>query len=96
MSLRSEIFKQIAQVADEHNKSLAELTDDLPLLDTGLDSLCLAVVVARLEDALNVDPFGNDDEAGFPVTVGDFIRVYENASAEWVQSVSALDSEKNS
>ena len=93
MSLRSQIFAQICQVAEEHNKSLGALTEDLPLLHAGLDSLCLAVVVARLEDAFNVDPFRNDNETGFPVTVGDFIRLYENALAASVQNVSALDSD---
>ena len=87
MSLKSEILAQIAQVAAEHDKSLASLTEDLPLLHTGLDSLCLAVVVARLEDAFNVDPFSKDDAAGFPVTVGDFIRLYENALAAPVRDV---------
>jgi len=87
MSLKNEILAQIAQVAEEHNKPLVSLTEDLPLLHTGLDSLCLAVVVARLEDALSVDPFTNDDGTGFPVTVGDFIRLYENALAATVPDV---------
>lgn len=77
-SLRSEILSQLTQVAEEQNKTLAPLTDDLPLLQSGLDSLCLAVVVARLEDVLAVDPFSMEGAAEFPVTVGDFIRLYEN------------------
>jgi|SRR5690348_4165127 len=81
MSLRSEIIAQFSQVAEEHNKSVAPLTDDLPLLHSGLDSLCLAVVVVRLEDLLNVDPFSADNDAEFPVTLGDFIRFYESALA---------------
>jgi acyl carrier protein len=35
------------------------------LLETGLDSLCFAIIVARLEDELGVDPFSVDD-ASFP------------------------------
>jgi acyl carrier protein len=59
---------------------LAPLTDDLALLDSGLDSLCIAVVVSRLEDELGVDPFSaNVEGAQFPVTVGDFIHLYEGA-----------------
>jgi hypothetical protein len=46
-----------------------------------LDSLCIAVLVATLDDELGLDPFASDDDVGFPVTVGDFIRRYENASA---------------
>jgi len=79
MSIRSEIIAQLEQVAQEQNKQLTPLTDDRPLLESGLDSLCLAVVVARLEDALAIDPFTTSEEAPFPVTIGDFIRFYENA-----------------
>lgn len=80
MSVRSEILAQLEQVASEQDKPLAPLTDDLALLDSGLDSLCIAIAVARLEDTLGVDPFSTAEE-GFPVTVGDFISFYENAAA---------------
>jgi len=79
MSVTSEITSQFRQVAEEHNRELLPLTDDLPLLESGLDSLCLAVIVARLEDVLGIDPFSTAEDAPFPVTVGDFIKVYENA-----------------
>jgi acyl carrier protein len=68
------------QVAEQHQKTLAPLTDDAILLNTGLDSLCFAVLVARLEDRLGVDPFSASDDITFPVTLGDFVRVYENAA----------------
>jgi acyl carrier protein len=79
MSVRTEVVAQFTQVAEEQNKVLAPLADDLPLLNSGLDSLCFAVIVARLEDALGVDPFSADSDAPFPMTLGDFIRSYENA-----------------
>jgi acyl carrier protein len=79
MSVQSEIKTQFEQVAEEHDKKLAPLTDDLALLDSGLDSLCLAVVVARLEDVFGIDPFSTAHDVPFPVTVGDFIKFYENA-----------------
>ena len=79
MSLRSQIIAQLSQVAEDYNRPLLSLTDDLPLLNSGLDSLCLAVVVTRLEDLLNLDPFSAVDDIAFPVTVGDFIRFYESA-----------------
>jgi hypothetical protein len=40
----------------------------------------VAILVARLEDALGFDPFSAAEEAYFPVTLGDFIRVYEHAA----------------
>ena len=80
MPLGSEIAALFAEVAREQNKTLAPLSDDLGLLDTGLDSLCFAIIVARLEDRFGLDPFSADEEIDFPVTVGDFIRLYEHAA----------------
>jgi acyl carrier protein len=80
MRVRSQVIAQFAQVAREQNKPLAPLTDDLALYDSGLDSLCFAIVVVRLEDALGVDPFNTDEDVRFPVTLGDFIGFYENAA----------------
>jgi len=79
MDVKAEIISQFTQVAQEHDKRLAPLTDNLALLNSGLDSLCFAIVVARLENSLGVDPFSNDEDARFPVTFGEFIRFYENA-----------------
>jgi acyl carrier protein len=80
MSVRSDVLSQFERVAKEQNKKLAPLSDELVLLESGLDSLCLAVIVAHLEDALGVDPFSGAKDADFPVTVGDFIRLYEDAT----------------
>jgi acyl carrier protein len=80
MSIATEIAALFSEVAEEQNKPLALLSDELGLLETGLDSLCFAVIVARLEDRLGIDPFNSDDEIDFPVTVGDFIRLYEHAA----------------
>jgi hypothetical protein len=80
MSVRSEVITQFNLVADEQGKRLAPLADNLALLESGLDSLCFAVVVARLEDVLGLDPFGEAEDARFPVTLGDFIGFYENAA----------------
>ncbi len=79
MDVRPAVESTIIQVAAEHHKKLPPLTDDLKLLDSGLDSLCLAVVVARLEDGLGVDPFSAADETALPVTIGDFVKLYEDA-----------------
>lgn len=77
MSTRTFIYEQIVQVAEQQSRRLAPLTDDLKLLDSGLDSLCLAVLVARLDDELGLDPL-SDETLAFPVTVGDFVRLYEH------------------
>src|SRR6267378_4506884 len=80
MSVRSEVLSQFKQVAQEQNKKLAALSDDLPLSESGLDSLCFAIIVSRLEDALGVDPFTSTEQTEFPVTLADFIRFYEDAA----------------
>jgi hypothetical protein len=80
MSTKLTIMSELRKVADEQAKSLAPLSDDLVLLDSGLDSLCFAVLVARLEDTLGVDPFTASDDVAFPVTLGDFVKVYEHAA----------------
>ena len=80
MNARSEVIAQFTQVAREQKKPLAPLTEDLALTDSGLDSLCFAIVVVRLEAALGVDPFNTDEEVRFPLTLGDFIGFYENAA----------------
>jgi acyl carrier protein len=71
---------QMEEIAREHGKILAPLRDDLVLLDSGLDSLGFAVLVARLEDKLGIDPFTASEDAMFPVTFGDFVKVYENGA----------------
>ncbi len=80
MPVRSEVVSQFQKVAEEQNRALAPLVDELPLLESGLDSLCFAVIVARLEDTFGVDPFSAADDAPFPVTFGDFVKSYENAA----------------
>jgi acyl carrier protein len=80
MSVRSTIISQFEQVAKEQDKQLASPSDDLVLMESGLDSLCFAIIVARLEDALGFDPFSDAEEVYFPVTLGDFIKFYENAA----------------
>jgi hypothetical protein len=78
MSTRSAVLAVFKQVAEEQDKPLPPLVDELPLLESGLDSLCFAIIVARLEDKLELDPFSTSEDAHFPVTLGDFIRFYEN------------------
>jgi hypothetical protein len=79
MTLKTVIYDQVKTVAEQQNKVLAPLTDQLVLLESGLDSLCVAILVANLEDELGVDPFGSGDDVVMPMTLGDLVRVYENA-----------------
>jgi acyl carrier protein len=80
MNIRSTILDQIKLIAEQQHKRLAPLSDDLLLLESGLDSLCIAILVANLEDELGVDPFGSGDEVAIPVTIGDLVDLYQNAA----------------
>jgi len=80
MSVKLTILNQIERVAREHGKILAPLKEDLVLADCGLDSLGFAVLVARLEDTLGIDPFTAAEDAYFPVTLGEFVKVYEHGA----------------
>jgi len=78
MSVKLTIMEQMEQVAREHGKILPPLNEDLVLANCGLDSLGFAVLVARLEDVLGIDPFTAAEDAIFPITLGDFVKVYEH------------------
>jgi acyl carrier protein len=81
MSIKLQIIAAIEQIAVEQKIVLPPLHDDLTLRDTGFDSLAFAILVVRLEDDLGIDPFNVSANASFPLTIGDFIRAYENAPA---------------
>jgi acyl carrier protein len=81
MSIKSIIISQIQQIAQEFgNANLPALTEDLVMTESGLDSLAVAILVTRLEDTLGVDPFTEPGDGSYPVTLGDFIQVYEHAA----------------
>ena len=80
MSVKAAVISEIQRIAEDETMSLPPLTDDLVLLDSGLDSLGIAILVARLEETLGFDPFTETDDMAYPVTLGDFIRFYEHAA----------------
>ncbi len=76
MSIRSEITTLFEEVARDQQRQLVPLRDETKLLESGLDSLSFALIAARLEESMGFNPFDTADE--FPVTFGDFIRLYES------------------
>jgi acyl carrier protein len=81
MSVRETVAGVFADVAKEQKRRVVTLTNDVQLIDLGLDSLCLAIIVARLEGELGTDPFSSDYEVGIPATFGEFVALYENVPA---------------
>lgn len=51
-------------------------SEDL-LLETGLDSLGFAILVATLEETLEYDPFTLSDGAFYPQTFAEFVDFYK-------------------
>jgi acyl carrier protein len=84
-SIRDRVALQFHQAAAHQERVLQPLSDDLVLLNSGLDSLCFAIIVAELEDNLGLDPFSDADEVFFPVTFGDFVALYEAAAKKAAQ-----------
>ena len=82
MSIKLTVITEIEQIAEQHQKKLAPLTDESILMNSGLDSLCFAIIVATLEDELSFDPFGASDVVYFPVTLGELVTFYETAALE--------------
>lgn len=82
MSVRSTIESHLRRIASEHGRRLEPLTDELKLLESGLDSLSLAIVVMHLADSLGVDPLNGGRSIQFPATLGEFVRMYETCLPE--------------
>jgi hypothetical protein len=79
MDIRTKVIETIKAVAAENNQRLGPLDDGGRLLEIGVDSLCMASVIAMLDDDLAVDPFGSGNDVMIPATVGDLIQVYQSA-----------------
>tara|TARA_B110001450_G_scaffold251550_1_gene271844 strand:- start:829 stop:1074 length:246 start_codon:yes stop_codon:yes gene_type:complete len=61
----------------EAGKQFSEISDEQVLLESGLDSLGFAILVAMLEEELDLDPFQLMDEPTYPSTFGEFLEIYE-------------------
>ncbi|ERT13831.1 acyl carrier protein [Photorhabdus temperata] len=75
--LRNKITEVFHEALEMTNSQLTgELSDDTILLESGLDSLGFAILVARLEEELGYDPFSVMDNAVYPTTFKDFVDIY--------------------
>lgn len=76
--LREKIIAAIHQTAETRDTEIkGQLQDDTVLLESGLDSLGFAILVATLEEDLGYDPFVLMDEPVYPRTLGEFVSIYE-------------------
>ena len=64
------------------DKQYDSIADEQVLLESGLDSLGFAILVALLEEELDFDPFQEMEDAVYPTTFGEFVSIYENRNAK--------------
>jgi acyl carrier protein len=77
--MRSKIEAMFNEMWREDNQNdPPTLRDETVLLETGFDSMAFAVLVARLDDELGIDPFSVATDAAYPRTFGEFVAFYEN------------------
>nr|WP_275692724.1 phosphopantetheine-binding protein [Rheinheimera hassiensis] len=76
------IRQTLDQVAIIANCQLIDnINDDTVLLQSGLDSLGFAMLVAQLEEDLGIDPFSQLQIAVYPRTFAEFVGVYRQTLA---------------
>lgn len=81
--MKSVIITKFNEALEQTNidKHYDHISDDQVLLESGLDSLGFAILVALLEEELNFDPFQEMENAVYPTTFGEFVAIYENRKA---------------
>lgn len=77
MTLKEKILSTLAEVAEIRGVEIHNITDDTVLLESGLDSLGFAILVARLEEELGYDPFVLMDQPVYPKCFGEFLKIYK-------------------
>jgi len=79
MEIEKVIKEKYLEVLEQTGNELLvpKLTDEVVLLESGLDSLGFAILVATLEEELEYDPFTMMDEPLYPSTFGEFVAIYE-------------------
>ena len=76
--VRDTIVGAIQEAAEiRGTEIITDLNDETILLESGLDSLGFAILVARLEEELGYDPFILMVEPVYPRTLGQFIEIYQ-------------------
>jgi len=80
--MRAIILNKFNEALDQTDAGMhfEEITNDQVLLESGLDSLGFAILVALLEEELDLDPFQLMDEPVYPSTFAEFVAIYEKYS----------------
>lgn len=77
--MRSVILEKFNEALEQtdSDKRYSDIDNSQILLETGLNSLGFAILVALLEEELDFDPFQEMEDAVYPTTFGEFVAIYE-------------------
>ena len=79
--MKEKIIGVMREISAESELQLVSgLDESTVLLESGLDSLGFAILVARLEEEFGYDPFSIMDEPVYPRTLGEFVSIYQKFS----------------
>ncbi len=73
---RDQILRVVREFFTQNNLDFFEGDLDVPIFDSGLDSLDFAVLVAKLELEFGRDPFSESEAAVYPETLRAFVECY--------------------
>jgi hypothetical protein len=80
--MEEKIISLMREIASESGAELnANIVRDTVLLESGLDSLGFAILIARLEEELGYDPFTMMEEPVYPQTFGELVDIYQRFAA---------------
>jgi hypothetical protein len=76
--MKEKILSLMHEIASENDVELnPDIGSETVLLQSGLDSLGFAILIARLEEELGYDPFTMMDEPVYPQTFGQLVEIYQ-------------------
>lgn len=76
------VVEQVSRLFAEEDKPVPDIGLDDGLIDLGLDSLSLAVIITRLEEVLGYDPLDVIEGGEYPRTVRELVAVYTRGPGE--------------
>jgi acyl carrier protein len=77
MTIEKIVLETINEIlTDSEREALNVLDRGQIMLESGLDSMDFAILVAELENSLGFDPFVIEENPIYPSTFGEFIDLY--------------------
>lgn len=78
--IKIELLKCMEEVAAQTGSELAtDLNAHSTLIESGLDSLAMALVIAKMDERIGVRPFQSPALEGMPVTLNELVFAYHQS-----------------